>query len=184
MLRWHCRAPATKRSGSSSQRRSKQSRMDPMSSVVPDEHEVKHNAVTVERTNGGPSCLVWPGNDQVFGTADERAAYFSGLQKSDELLYSSGKPCGQQASTLLDLMTIRAFHSFALRRYSLGTALGFRTRGGEMTDIPAIIVFVARKVSAQWLEGHQILPTHVEVHVLFIAYIFLLSLIDLYAKCA
>jgi hypothetical protein len=30
--------------------------------------------------------------------------------------------------------------------YSLGTALGFRLHGGLQTNIPEIIVFVARKV--------------------------------------
>lgn len=132
--------------------------------VVPDSpgQEFSDKGVPVERTKGAP-YLLWHGNDQVFGTPDERAAHFQGLQKScDILLYSSGKPCGQQASTLLDLMTIRAFHSLELRRYSLGTALGFRTRAGVLTNIPAIIVFVARKVSSQWLEEHHILPTHVE----------------------
>lgn len=52
-----------------------------------------------------------------------------------------------QASTLAELMSIRAFHGESLRRHSLGTALGLRIRNGEMTDQPAIIVFVARKVS-------------------------------------
>jgi hypothetical protein len=70
---------------------------------------------------------------------------------------------GQQASTLLDLMTIRAFHSTLLRQLSVGTAIGFRTRAGEMTDIPAIIVFVARKLHKQWLHHLQWLPTVLEV---------------------
>ncbi|GJM95578.1 hypothetical protein PR202_ga12336 [Eleusine coracana subsp. coracana] len=42
-------------------------------------------------------------------------------------------------------MIIRAFHSKILRRFSLGTAIGFRIRKGTLTDIPAILVFVARK---------------------------------------
>ncbi|KAG0628282.1 hypothetical protein M758_1G015100 [Ceratodon purpureus] len=152
------------RSGTSLRRRSKQSRTEPMGSVnaCPEGHETSNGVVPAQPCTHGAPYLLWPG-DRVFGTADERAAYFNGLQKSCEtMLYSSGKPGGQQASTLLDLMTIRAFHSLALRRYSLGTALGFRTRGGEMTNIPAIIVFVARKVSSAWLEDHQILPEHVE----------------------
>lgn len=135
--------------------------------VGPDVQEASNRGVTTcahgVSSMDSASYLLWPKTDRIFGSADERAAYFNGLQKSCDYLYSTGMPCGQQASTLLDLMTIRAFHSLSLRRNSLGTALGFRTRGGELTKIPAIIVFVARKVSAQWLEEHQILPKQVEV---------------------
>ncbi|KAG6551081.1 hypothetical protein Mapa_007316 [Marchantia paleacea] len=91
--------------------------------------------------------------------ADERAAYFSGLVKAREVDADGNLPRGKQASTMVDLMTIRGFHSKALRLYSLGTALGFRTRDGVMTNIPAIIVFVGRKVHSQWLLDVQILPT-------------------------
>ncbi|KAI5055658.1 hypothetical protein GOP47_0029179 [Adiantum capillus-veneris] len=101
----------------------------------------------------------WPPLSRAHGTAEERAAYFSGLQKD---VVVENKERGQQATTLLDLMTIRAFHSKELRRYSLGTALGFRTRGGLVTDIPAIIVFVARKVHKQWLHHLQRLPPVLE----------------------
>lgn len=108
--------------------------------------------------------FLWPPNSQLFGSAHERAAYFNGLHKSADAMYSAEvKPTGEQASTLLDLMTIRAFHSKALRRCSLGTALGFRTRHGVITSIPAIIVFVARKVQSQWLHDMQMLPAYVEV---------------------
>ncbi|CAI9782230.1 unnamed protein product [Fraxinus pennsylvanica] len=69
---------------------------------------------------------------------------------------------GQQATTLLELMTIRAFHSKLLRRCSLGTAIGFRIRRGVLTDIPAILVFVARKVHRQWLSHAQCLPAALE----------------------
>ena len=72
-------------------------------------------------------------------------------------------PNGQQASTLLDLMTIRAFHSKLLRQFSLGTAIGFRTREGILTDIPAIIVFVARKVHKEWRHEVEWLPPVLEV---------------------
>ncbi|KAJ7513331.1 hypothetical protein O6H91_24G000900 [Diphasiastrum complanatum] len=84
------------------------------------------------------------------------------LQKVAELYEADRKPSGLQAATLLDLMTIRAFHSKVLRRYSLGTALGFRTRKGVMTDIPAIIVFVVRKLHKQWLLDSQKLPVALE----------------------
>jgi hypothetical protein len=108
--------------------------------------------------------LMWPRNDHVFGSAHERAAAFDGLMKTGDAMYSAGTtPHGQQASTLLELITIRAFHSKSLRRCSLGTALGFRTRRGVITNIPAIIVFVARKVHVQWLHSLQVLPMYVEV---------------------
>jgi hypothetical protein len=45
-----------------------------------------------------------------------------------------------------------------LRRFSLGTAVGFRIIKGALTDIPAIIVFVARKVHKKWLNPNQCLP--------------------------
>lgn len=104
----------------------------------------------------------WPPLSCAHGTAEERAAYFSGLQKELVSEANERAPSGQQATTLLDLMTIRAFHSKDLRRYSLGTALGFRTRSGVVTDTPAIIVFVARKVHKQWLNHLQRLPPALE----------------------
>ncbi|MCO5570002.1 hypothetical protein L7F22_023717 [Adiantum nelumboides] len=107
----------------------------------------------------------WPPSSRLHGTSEERAAYFSGLQK--DLHFSVpidhlDMPAGQQGSTLLDLMTIRAFHSKLLRQFSLGTAIGFRTRKGLLTDIPAIIVFVARKVHKEWLHELQLLPPVLE----------------------
>lgn len=101
---------------------------------------------------------------QLPGTADERAACFQGLQKPRGGLCSSDDGAGgKQASTLLELMTIRAYHSKSLRQCGLGTAIGFRTRNGQLTSTPAIIVFVARKVHTQWLHEMQILPSSVEV---------------------
>ncbi|KAJ6417858.1 hypothetical protein OIU84_001274 [Salix udensis] len=81
--------------------------------------------------------------------AEDRANYFGNLQKGllPETLGRS--PTGQQATTLLELMTIRASHSKILRRFSLGTAIGFRIQSGILTDIPAILVFVARKAHRQ-----------------------------------
>ncbi|MBA0691245.1 hypothetical protein Goari_008882, partial [Gossypium aridum] len=92
----------------------------------------------------------------------DRANYFGNLQKG-VLPETLGRlPSGQQATTLLELMTIRAFHSKKLRRFSLGTAIGFRIRRGVLTDIPAILVFVARKVHRQWLSQFQCLPAALE----------------------
>ncbi|KAI3712294.1 hypothetical protein L1987_70845 [Smallanthus sonchifolius] len=59
--------------------------------------------------------------------------------------------CLAGATTLLALMTIRAFHSKILGRCRLGTAIEFRVRRGLLTDIPAILVFVACKIHRQWL---------------------------------
>lgn len=99
----------------------------------------------------------WP----VFRTSDraeDRAHYFGNLQKGVLPETSGQRPTGLQATTLLELMTIRAFHSKLLRRFSLGTAIGFRIRRGVLTNIPAILVFVARKVNRQWLSPNHCLP--------------------------
>lgn len=105
----------------------------------------------------------WPTSSRLIDAAEDRANYFGNLQKG-VLPETLGRlPSGQQATTLLELMTIRAFHSKILRRFSLGTAVGFRIRRGELTDIPAILVFVARKVHRQWLSHNQCLPAALEV---------------------
>lgn len=103
----------------------------------------------------------WP--TRFSDAAEERANYFANLQKG-VLPETLGRlPKGQQATSLLELMTIRAFHSKILRCYSLGTAIGFRIRRGVLTNIPAILVFVSRKVHKQWLSPIQCLPTALEV---------------------
>ncbi|KAL2494075.1 Trypsin family protein [Forsythia ovata] len=104
----------------------------------------------------------WPTSSQVTDTAEDRAHYFGNLQKGVLPETFGRRPSGQQATTLLELMTIRAFHSKLLRRCSLGTAIGFRIRRGVLTDIPAILVFVARKVHRQWLNHAQCLPAALE----------------------
>ncbi|KAK4794670.1 hypothetical protein SAY86_012664 [Trapa natans] len=104
----------------------------------------------------------WPTSSRLIDAAEDRAKYFANLQKG-VLPETLGRlPSGQQAMTLLELMTIRAFHSKILRRFSLGTAIGFRIRRGELTDIPAILVFVARKVNRRWLSHNQCLPAALE----------------------
>lgn len=105
----------------------------------------------------------WPTPIRLSVAAEERANYFANLQKGvlPDILHPL--PKGQRATTLLELMTIRAFHSKILRCYSLGTAIGFRIRKGVLTDIPAILVFVSRKVHKQWLSPIQCLPTALEV---------------------
>lgn len=105
----------------------------------------------------------WPTSSRLINAAEERANYFANLQKGVLPENLNRLPKGQQATTLLELMTIRAFHSKILRCYSLGTAIGFRIRRGLLTDIPAILVFVSRKVHKQWLSPIQCLPTALEV---------------------
>ncbi|XP_008439448.1 protein NARROW LEAF 1 isoform X2 [Cucumis melo] len=104
----------------------------------------------------------WPTSSRLNDAAEDRANYFGNLQKGVLPEILGRLPTGQRATTLLELMTIRAFHSKILRRFSLGTAIGFRIQKGMLTDIPAIIVFVARKVHRQWLSDVQCLPAALE----------------------
>ncbi|EPS61055.1 hypothetical protein M569_13745, partial [Genlisea aurea] len=105
----------------------------------------------------------WP--SRIKDDAEERANYFANLQKGVVPgKYYDRLPEGPRAYTLLDLMTIRASHSKFLRCNSQGTAIGFRIRRGFLTDIPAILVFVSRKVHKQWLTltPLECLPTALE----------------------
>ncbi|XP_034929800.1 protein NARROW LEAF 1 isoform X2 [Populus alba] len=115
-----------------------------------------------QHSESNAAYFSWPTLSRLNDAAEDRANYFGNLQKG-VLPETLGRlPEGQQATTLLELMTIRAFHSKILRRFSLGTAIGFRIRGGILTNIPAILVFVARKVHRQWLSHVQCLPTALE----------------------
>ncbi|KAG5010866.1 hypothetical protein AAZX31_07G205500 [Glycine max] len=115
-----------------------------------------------QHSESNAAYFSWPTLSRWNDAAEDRANYFGNLQKG-VLPETLGRlPTGQQATTLLELMTIRAFHSKILRRFSLGTAIGFRIRGGVLTDIPAILVFVARKVRRQWLNHVQCLPAALE----------------------
>ncbi|KAL9678436.1 hypothetical protein QQ045_016280 [Rhodiola kirilowii] len=104
----------------------------------------------------------WPASSRLSDAAEERANYFANLLKGVLPETLGRMPTGQQATTLLELMTIRAFHSKILRCYSLGTAIGFRIRRGSLTNIPAILVFVSHKVHKQWLSPIQCLPIALE----------------------
>ncbi|KDO77395.1 hypothetical protein CISIN_1g007436mg [Citrus sinensis] len=115
-----------------------------------------------QHSESNAAYFSWPTLSRLNDAAEDRANYFGNLQKG-VLPETLGRlPTGQQATTLLELMTIRAFHSKILRRFSLGTAIGFRIRRGVLTDIPAILVFVARKVHRQWLSHVQCLPAALE----------------------
>lgn len=115
-----------------------------------------------QHSESSAAYFSWPTSSRLNDAAEDRANYFGNLQK-EVLPETLGRlPSGQQATTLLELMTIRAFHSKILRRVSLGTAIGFRIRKGVLTDIPAILVFVAHKVHRQWLNHVQCLPAALE----------------------
>uniref|UniRef100_A0A0D9ZQM7 Trypsin family protein n=1 Tax=Oryza glumipatula TaxID=40148 RepID=A0A0D9ZQM7_9ORYZ len=113
-------------------------------------------------TENSAAYFLWPTSNLQHCAAEGRANYFGNLQKGLLPRHPGRLPKGQQANSLLDLMTIRAFHSKILRRFSLGTAVGFRIRKGDLTDIPAILVFVARKVHKKWLNPAQCLPAILE----------------------
>lgn len=115
-----------------------------------------------QHSESSAAYFSWPASCRISDAAEERANYFANLQKG-VLPETLGRlPQGQRATTLLELMTIRAFHSKILRCYSLGTAIGFRIRKGVLTEVPAILVFVSRKVHKQWLSPIQCLPTALE----------------------
>ncbi|XP_021722794.1 uncharacterized protein LOC110690279 [Chenopodium quinoa] len=115
-----------------------------------------------QHSESSAAYFSWPASCRISDAAEERANYFANLQKG-VLPETLGRlPQGQRATTLLELMTIRAFHSKILRCYSLGTAIGFRIRKGVLTQVPAILVFVSRKVHKQWLTPIQCLPTALE----------------------
>lgn len=113
-----------------------------------------------QHSENSAAYFSWPSRTEA---TEERENYFANLQKGVLPENLNRLPKGQQANTLLELMTIRAFHSKILRCYSLGTAIGFRIKRGVLTDIPAILVFVSRKVHKQWLSPIQCLPTALEV---------------------
>ncbi|XP_058199119.1 protein NARROW LEAF 1-like isoform X2 [Rhododendron vialii] len=131
---------------------------------LPSPSSPSHQAFTSgnQHSESNAAYFSWPTSSRLTDAAEDRANYFGNLQKG-VLPETLGRlPTGQQATTLLELMTIRAFHSKILRRFSLGTAIGFRIRRGLLTEIPAILVFVARKVHRQWLRHIQCLPAYLE----------------------
>ncbi|KAF5948966.1 hypothetical protein HYC85_014923 [Camellia sinensis] len=83
-----------------------------------------------QHSESNAAYFSWPTSSRLNDAAEERANYFANLQKGVLPETLNRLPKGQQATTLLELMTIRAFHSKILRCYSLGTAIGFRIRRG------------------------------------------------------
>ncbi|KAI3491966.1 hypothetical protein L1887_43603 [Cichorium endivia] len=104
----------------------------------------------------------WHTSFHITDSVEDRANYFDNLLKGVLPERIGQLPTGERAVTLLELMMIRAFHSKILKQVSLATAIGFRIRGGMLTDIPAILVFVARKIHRQWLSHIQCLPCALE----------------------
>ncbi|XP_076937613.1 protein NARROW LEAF 1-like [Bidens hawaiensis] len=104
----------------------------------------------------------WPTSCRLNDAAEDRANYFDNLLKGVLPVRIDRLPTGEKAITLLELMTIRAFHSKNLKQVSIATAIGFRIRGGLLTDIPAILVFVGRKVHREWLGCGDFVPCALE----------------------
>lgn len=123
--------------------------------------------LNIQHSESNAPYFSWPTLSRLNDSVEDRANYFGNLQKGVLPEIVGRLPSGQQATTLLELMTIRAFHSKILRRFSLGTAVGFRISRGVLTNIPAILVFVARKVHRQWLNPMQCLPSALEVELSF-----------------
>jgi hypothetical protein len=72
----------------------------------------------------------------------------------------------RQANSLEDLMRLRAHHRafFDTINGNLGTALGFKKRTNEeISDEPAIIVFVPQKINPKWIPGSQLIPKKLEI---------------------
>ena len=72
----------------------------------------------------------------------------------------------RQAESLADLMKIRAHHRvyFDSINGNLGTALGYKKpTGGDISDEPAIIVFVPQKINPKWIPGAQLIPKKLEI---------------------
>ncbi|MDA2937604.1 hypothetical protein MYX75_04995 [Acidobacteria bacterium AH-259-A15] len=69
------------------------------------------------------------------------------------------------AQSLKDLMRIRAHNRGLLDSINgtLGTALGFKKPTGEpVSDEPAVIVFVPRKINPKWIPGSQLIPQRLD----------------------
>ena len=70
-----------------------------------------------------------------------------------------------EAKSLKDLMRIRAHNREFLDSINgnLGTALGFKKKTGEeISQQPAIIVFVPQKINPKWIPGSQLIPKKLE----------------------
>jgi hypothetical protein len=70
-----------------------------------------------------------------------------------------------EAKSLRDLMRIRAYNREKLDAINgtLGTALGLKKpTDGELTETPAIIVFVPLKINPKWIPHSQLIPKKLE----------------------
>ncbi|CAI5530586.1 unnamed protein product [Closterium sp. Naga37s-1] len=91
---------------------------------------------------------------EVFCSEEDRQAYFS---RRELTLRTRG-----QATTIQELLDIRASRSEWLRERTLATAVGVRIRNGQYTDRPAILAFVFSKVHPNWLPPDRLLPARLE----------------------
>ena len=69
------------------------------------------------------------------------------------------------ARSLRDLLRIRAANSALIDGVNgnLGSALGFkRPTGGQVTNVPAILVFVPHKINNHWLPASQTIPKELQ----------------------
>ena len=71
-----------------------------------------------QHSESNAAYFSWPTSSRLIDAAEDWANYFGNLHKG-VLPETFGLPKGQQATTLLELMTIRAFHNKILRRFSL-----------------------------------------------------------------
>lgn len=69
-----------------------------------------------------------------------------------------------QAKSLADLLQIRAANATLIDQFTghLGTALGFKYIDGQATEIPAVIIFVPRKLNEALLPPSQLIPKELQ----------------------
>ncbi|CAI5493418.1 unnamed protein product [Closterium sp. Naga37s-1] len=103
---------------------------------------------------GEPSNKPVMGGRSQPGSEEDRQAYFS---RRELTLRTRG-----QATTIQELLDIRASRSEWLRERTLATAVGVRIRNGQYTDRPAILAFVFSKVHPNWLPPDRLLPARLE----------------------
>lgn len=68
------------------------------------------------------------------------------------------------AKSLKDLLRIREANRDLIENLegNLGSALGFKYANGEQTDIPAVLIFVQRKIHETWLSPKQVIPRELQ----------------------
>ncbi|GJP35241.1 hypothetical protein CLOM_g19744 [Closterium sp. NIES-68] len=103
---------------------------------------------------GEPSDKTSTGGKSQPGSEEDRQAYFA---RRVLRLWTGG-----QATTIQELLDIRAHRSQWLRERTLATAVGVRIKNGRYTDQPAILAFVSSKVHPNWLPPDRLLPPRLD----------------------